>query len=189
MTISSAAWRRPTLAIAALAAGATVLPGVGLASPAQAKPWCDEAYDGGPGADEFEGTAKVDKMCGWGGADDLIGRGDDDRLYGGSGWDFIVGVGGDDHIHGGDGPDRAEGSDGKDRIYGGGGEDVIGGGPGADYIRPGPGGSSVWGDDGKDTIDAVNGDADLIDCGFGVDDIYVDVHDVYADDCEYVTVT
>jgi Ca2+-binding RTX toxin-like protein len=95
-------------------------------------------------------------------------------------------------LSGGGGNDRLVGWDGADTIDGGAGDDVLEGGLGADTIIGGPGKDTIYGEGtrsfcgglsckipfGDDTIEARDGEVDLVDCGAGDADIaYVDAID------------
>lgn len=109
------------------------------------------------------GTNGPNKMVGSMGQDALCGEGGNDKLFGKAG---------DDQLVGGSGEDVVEGDDGSDYIKGGSGKDFIKGGPGDDTIR---GGSFNRTNDGA---------KDVIDCGAGIDTVYVTGADVVRGDCE-----
>jgi hypothetical protein len=78
-----------------------------------------------------------------------------------------------------------EGGDGDDCLFGGLGDDTLRGGPGDDELVGDRGDDRLLGGAGNDTLDARDGQADLVDCGPGVDSANVDaVDDVVA--CENV---
>jgi Ca2+-binding RTX toxin-like protein len=125
--------------------------------------------DGGTGdAETVLGTEGDDRCDGRGGADDLEGRGGDDVLIGGEGGDRLFGRFGADRLLGGDGDDELEGGRGRDVLDGGPGVDQLNGGFDPDMIAGGP---------GADEIVARGGGADRIDCGPGVDVVWVDSSD------------
>jgi Ca2+-binding RTX toxin-like protein len=104
----------------------------------------------------------------------------------------LVGNGGDDVLTGNNAEETIDGGPGNDRLEGGYNNDTIGGGPGRD---------TIYGDDtssqcgyiqsctvpfGNDTIDAQDGEADVVDCGVGDDTAKVDAIDVVSG-CEHVS--
>jgi Tol biopolymer transport system component len=113
----------------------------------------------------------------------------------------------DCHVYGTDGPDTLRSSntlfqivDGRagddtlsargaphigDELDGGDGNDVLRGGSWPDRLNGGPGRDVLNGGGGRDTIDARDGEADLVDCGAGIDTAYVDRLDVVTR-CEHV---
>jgi Ca2+-binding RTX toxin-like protein len=152
------------------------------------------ANDGRPGeADNVTGVEKFDfhvnaTFTGTDGADVVS------VLNVSEGASTISGLGGNDVLKGGDSPDTIDGGSGDDDLNGGNGADTITGGPGKDQIvgDATAGGCYVigylgtcktpW---GNDTINAVDGEADNIDCGPGTDTANVDAIDVVAN-CETV---
>jgi Ca2+-binding RTX toxin-like protein len=106
----------------------------------------------------------------------------------------LTGLGGNDVLKGADSPDTIDGGAGDDDLNGGNGNDTITGGPGKDTIvgDATAGGcyvigylgtcKSPW---GNDTINAVDGEVDSIDCGPGQDTANVDAIDVVTN-CETV---
>lgn len=111
-----------------------------------------------------------------GGQVEAIGTDKADRIIGTSGPDEIYGIGGPDYINGGNGDDRINGGSGNDRLYGGAGDDIIQGNGGLDRI---------YGGSGDDKIYARDGMKDVIDCGPGKDEAYVDADDTVKN-CEKV---
>ena len=103
---------------------------------------------------------------------------------------FVDGRGGDDTLVAGDAADEVLGGTGADAISGGMGDDRLVGGPGPDVIsgdRPARCNEyhcDIAGGYGNDTIDARDGERDLIACGEGTDTVLADPVDVLADDCE-----
>jgi Ca2+-binding RTX toxin-like protein len=106
----------------------------------------------------------------------------------------LNGLGGNDTLKGFDGPDKIDGGAGDDNLNGGNGDDTITGGPGKDTIvgDATAGGCYVigylgtckapW---GNDTINAVDGEADSVDCGPGQDTANVDAIDTVTN-CETI---
>jgi Ca2+-binding RTX toxin-like protein len=100
----------------------------------------------------------------------------------------LKGNGGNDSLTGNNAIENIDGGPGDDRLEGGYNNDTITGGPGRD---------TIYGDDtsaqcgyctfpfGNDTIEARDGEVDIIDCGVGEDTAYVDPVDVVAG-CENV---
>lgn len=127
-----------------------------------------EDRTGGPGKDDFDGTAAVDHYDGRGGDDRLEGKGGDDELRGGPGIDVLSGDAGNDTVDGGGGNDTLLGGAGRDRLIGGPGKDVFIGGS------------------GNDTISARDGVAEDITCGRGRDRVTADRADRVGRDCESV---
>jgi Ca2+-binding RTX toxin-like protein len=107
----------------------------------------------------------------------------------------LTGLGGNDVLKGADSPDTIDGGAGDDDLNGGNGNDTITGGAGKDTIvgDATAGGcyvigylgtcKSPW---GNDTINAVDGEVDSVDCGPGQDTANVDANDVVTN-CETVT--
>jgi hypothetical protein len=98
---------------------------------------------------------------------------------------------GNDDLNGADGSEKLDGGPGDDHLDGGFGDDVITGGPGRDRIS----GDLAGGDCGplwcklpygNDIINAQDGEADSIACGFGTDVVNADAVDTVAGDCETV---
>jgi Tol biopolymer transport system component len=102
------------------------------------------------------------------GANTLVGTGKNDKLNGLGGNDTLNGFGGNDVLNGGLG---------NDRIFGGAGNDHLIGGPGKDILNGGA---------GNDTVDARDGQRDIIDCGAGHDIVHADTHDIVSKNCEVV---
>jgi N-acetylglucosamine-6-sulfatase len=90
------------------------------------------------------------------------------RLYGTSHYDYICAYGGDDRIVSWAGDDRVVAGYGNDLVYGLEGADTLYGGPSADRLRGGL---------GPDRVEAVDGTADMVDCGAGLDVATVDRRD------------
>lgn len=111
--------------------------------------------------------------------------------------DTLYGNGGDDWLQAGSGKDLVYGGPGDDNIWGGLSSDELRGGDGVDYINAGcNGGCSksqvneigdyINGGGGPDTILAVNGKKDLIDCGNDswTDTVYADIYDSININCD-----
>jgi len=169
--------------------------------------------EGTSGRDTLEGTAFGDVLIGLGGADVLAGLaggdclyggGGGDRMRGGDGADFVKGDAGKDQLRGNGGTDRLAGDKGRDviagggdadviaagsgndRVQGGAGDDIIGGGRKKDRLAGGAGADQLFGGAGRDAINAVDGAADVVDCGGGRDSARVDPIDQVSN-CEAVT--
>jgi Ca2+-binding RTX toxin-like protein len=103
----------------------------------------------------------------------------------------LVGNGGDDVLTGNNAEETIDGGPGDDRLEGGYNNDTIVGGPGRDTIYGDDTSASCgyWGyctyPFGNDTIDARDGEADVIDCGVGEDTALVDAIDTVSS-CETV---
>jgi hypothetical protein len=108
-----------------------------------------------------------------------------------SGSSTLRGMGGNDEVIGYDFDDTVDGGAGDDHVEGGMGNDTVVGGPGKDVIY-GDATSSycTWYSCkipfGNDTIDARDGEADMVDCGIGNDTATVDKIDTVVN-CENVT--
>ncbi len=99
----------------------------------------------------------------------------------------IVGTKNNDYLAGKGGNDTILGLAGNDTIRGGGGDDVLRGGVGNDILTGGAGADRIFGELGSDTINAADGERDVIDCGPGVDRAIVDSIDVVKN-CEITTI-
>jgi Ca2+-binding RTX toxin-like protein len=95
----------------------------------------------------------------------ITGTNKDDLIDGSRHIDHINGLRGNDAIWGWASPDVLFGGSGGDDMFGGSGADYITGGRDHDYL---------WGKGGNDVIDAQDGHKDYVDCGPGVDRIYID---------------
>jgi Ca2+-binding RTX toxin-like protein len=139
------------------------------------------------------GTSGNDNIKGTNQADSVFGEEGNDHITVGDGNDFVNGNGAtntnldDDNIAGGDGDDSLAGEEGNDRINGGPGDDKVYGGAGIDRINSGPGNDYLThGYPG--TFAEPDGSRDVIDCGDGTDEVYINVnvdHDS-AVNCETV---
>ncbi|WP_339951969.1 calcium-binding protein [uncultured Albimonas sp.] len=89
-------------------------------------------FEGGEGADRFQGGDLQDMAVGGAGDDALLGGDAKDRLYGGDGDDELRGNAWRDRLEGGAGDDRLYGGKGADRLIGGEGDDWLKGGRGPD---------------------------------------------------------
>ena len=159
---------------------------------------------GTPLGDVLIGLEGNDRLLGLGGADCLFGNEGNDRLLGGLGPDFLKGETGNDALSGGRGPDGIAGDQGRDimvggpsndvvaagsgndRAAGGSGDDTIGGGRGNDRVRGDAGVDRLFGGTGRDAVNAVDGTADVVDCGPGRDRARADRIDQVTN-CESVT--
>lgn len=90
---------------------------------------------------------------------------------------FVKGGAGDDVLLGGDERDTLDGELGNDTIDGKGGDDVLLGGSGDDRLTGGPGVDRFNGAAGRDTIDSKDGNAEIVDCGIGIDTVTADAND------------
>ena len=97
----------------------------------------------------------------------------------------LVGTGRADYLAGGGYDDVIEGGGGNDTIPGGAGDDRIDGGPGNDVIKGGAGADRLLGGTGSDTINAADGERDVVDCGAGRDRVIADSFDSVVN-CEVV---
>ena len=136
--------------------------------------------DGGAGDDTLTGGLADNNT--------LLGGDGDDQINGRSGHGSTIhGGAGDDTIAGGGGNDKLYGEAGNDSLDGDNGDDLLDGGPGQDQLK----GDSVATDAGNDTIEAADGERDIVSCGYGTDVADVDQLDVVegGDMCEQVNKT
>ena len=145
----------------------------------------------------------IDRVCGGGGDDSVLGDRDSSgtlAVYPGGGNDQVQGSGGGDLLRGGHGQDVISGFEGKDNYLGGSGDDILGppndeplgrdnlsGQGGNDQITAiDPHGTDrVYAGEGNDAVNVVDGGADLVRAGDGVDYCYADAVD-YVYGCENV---
>ena len=121
---------------------------------------------GTDGADVMRGTEGIDSIVGLGGNDVIHGLGAPDRLTGDGN---AATVPGDDQLFGGAEADDLVGGAGSDLLAGEGGDDNIA----ADFLFS-DGTDTVEGGSGRDTVNAVEGTRDIIDCGPGQDRVQFD---------------
>jgi Ca2+-binding RTX toxin-like protein len=114
------------------------------------------------------GAALAKTVTGTDQADDLVGTEKDDTIYAKAGNDYVFGEQAADVLRGGDGDDMVYGREGNDQVYGDAGSDEL------------------FGDIGLDTIDAGDGEKDIVNCGAEVDNAYVDKIDIVNKNCEKV---
>jgi hypothetical protein len=120
-------------------------------------------------AEEIIGTKRSDDMRGTERADQMYGRGGNDVMNGRARNDLMDG-----------GPDDDDMIDGE-------GEDDLWGSSGDDDITSNTPGDDLNGGRGNDFIDSRNGGPDLINCGYGVQDVaFVDAEDTEIIGCEEV---
>jgi hypothetical protein len=161
----------------------------------------DDCLFGGNGKDRLSGGTGADKLFGDDGRDTVRGNAGPDRQFGGPGADVLPGGAGRDRLFGSDGNDSLRGGRGRDKVIGGTGADslrggadrdwlfagsgadsvaggpgpdIIGGSGGADRLSGGPGRDKIMGGAGDDTIDALDGEPDVIYCGPGHDTVRAD---------------
>jgi Ca2+-binding RTX toxin-like protein len=114
-----------------------------------------------------------------------------DNMQGDDGVNVMYGMNGGDSMDGGEGNNILNGGQGSDNIYGGNGVDRVSGGPGSDLITTG------WGNDiiyhgnrpllGTTGASGPDGSKDIIDCGPGIDEVFINKADGdEAHDCEKV---
>ena len=144
---------------------------------------CDDTPPcyGTPERDDITGTATGDQtIYALGGNDRVIAGADGDTVYGAAGIDNLMSLDGDDTVFGGSDGDRIEVGGGSDTAYGGRGSDefLLGIGDSAGTTDRGYGGG------GNDTIEANDGNVDVIDCGKGTDRVYYDVGTDTIKNCE-----
>lgn len=157
-------------------------------------------FRAGAGDDNLSGAAGDDLLCGEGGNDRVDGGDGHDRLFGdfcpgataarfvrgrsaqarsdgsdvlsgGAGNDSLVGSGGNDRLTGGAGKDKLNGGAGRDNLSGGPGNDTLTGGAGNDKLVGGRGVNKFSAGAGNDTINAINGKKETVNCGNGKRDI------------------
>lgn len=95
-------------------------------------------------------------------------------LFGDDGNDTLTGSSGDNMLFGGDGNDSIVGQAGNDALDGGGGNDTLDGGEGHDRLEGGAGSDAMAGGPRGDTFYAVDGTADFLDGGDGIDEAFID---------------
>lgn len=190
--------RRRFIVVFTAAVAAIMMVVVGTASAA--------SVVGTESADVITGTPEGDKLQGLGGGDTISGMGaridciagstpTKDSIYGGAGDDKLFGSADPSAARSGDetGWDFVYGQDGNDTVVGGRAADYLSGGVGEDTIYDSPNNDSsldqLSGGDGNDVIMSVNAPAskdEIVDCGPGLDTVYVDNADVVPSDCETV---
>jgi Ca2+-binding RTX toxin-like protein len=172
----------------------------------------NDQLDAGPGNDVIDGGAGSDLLRGGLGSDSINGGPDADTATydergpsepvsvtlstpGGDGAagendtltaiENVTGGASNDTLGGDDGPNTLLGGPGLNTIDGLGGDDVIQGGDQRDVISGGPGRDQLFGNGDDDSINAFDGEADLVDCGSSLDDdAQVDASD-QVNGCEY----
>jgi len=135
-----------------------------------------ESVTGSAAGDAITGDDLGERISGGNGVDVLAGGAGDDTLVGGADGDTLTGGAGNNRLEGGDGGDtlKATSLEG-DLLVGGAGVDMIDGGPGNDVI-----------------VAELDGSADKINCGDGVDTVTADLglngvaDDVDPDTCENI---
>jgi Ca2+-binding RTX toxin-like protein len=132
---------------------------------------------GGPGNDVLLGLGGRDFLFGLGRNDLLVGGSGGDRLSGAGGADRLLGGPGKDIVQGGAGADRPDGGAGDDVLQGGAGNDVLVGGEGNDTLTGGPGRDRLAAGPGDDVVNSLDGVAETVDCGEGIDLARADASD------------
>jgi Ca2+-binding RTX toxin-like protein len=121
---------------------------------------------GTSGDDSMSGTAGSDNMVGYEGNDTLNGRGGGDNLTG----DAETGTLGNDTLNGGGGDDELGDRFGTNTLIGGAGSDYFYADYAAQYATFGYDEiSEISGGSGNDTVYALDGAKDTINCGAGND--------------------
>jgi Ca2+-binding RTX toxin-like protein len=143
------------------------------------------ADDGAAGEGDNVGT-DVENVAGSSESDVLTGNESGNQFDGRAGADTIRGGGGDDLIQGGRHDDRLYGDGGIDDITGHHGDDFVEGGAGADRLSGD--GCSAYDcyERAADTIQARDGERDLVTCGWNPDSVTADQADEVNSDCENV---
>jgi len=135
------------------------------------------------------GTQGDDRMAGTANEDSMRALNGDDTMFGFARNDLMFGEGGDDTMSGGSGDDRMFGDAGNDKINGDSGDDTIFGFPGADIIKGSSGNDKIFHYVGSTSlVTNPDFDKDIIDCGSGNDEVWINVsvdHDT-AVNCETV---
>ena len=148
----------------------------------------NDVLNGGPGNDTINGDAGDDIVFGFTGDDLLDGGSGNDQVFGQAGADTIKGGGGNDALFGNQDDDVITAMSGANTINGGSGNDTITGGSdddnifgdgnllqaGNDVIDGGFGSDLILGFAGTDTIMAIDGVADTVNGGPGVDNCATD---------------
>jgi Ca2+-binding RTX toxin-like protein len=125
--------------------------------------------------DLIQGTNDPEEIRALGGNDMAYGHGGDDQVYGGEGDDDPL-AGDADINEALDGSDQVYGGPGADHLYADGYSDLLSGGAGPDLLDARedasagthvPGTDTVKGGGGNDSIGAIDGAVDHIDCGKG----------------------
>jgi Ca2+-binding RTX toxin-like protein len=106
----------------------------------------------------------------------FVGTNQGDNISGTVGMDTFYGLGRGDTLTGLAGNDVLYGGDGFDTLYGNGEDDHLYGGRGSDHMYGGP---------GLDILLAADGYPDVVNCGNGDDDAWVDSSDRVTN-CEFV---
>ena len=146
--------------------------------------------------DTLNGRGGNDILCGEEGDDDLNGGTGNDTIGGGAGTDHVKGGGGDDFISGGNGGSGAQACDDLatpdpgfiETLEGQGGNDVIVGGGGRQNIFGGAGDDDISANVGVHSADS-DGSADFVNCGSGIDIVFMDINDTASANCESVITT
>ncbi|HWI07565.1 MAG TPA: MopE-related protein [Solirubrobacteraceae bacterium] len=145
----------------------------------------DPLIDGGPGRDTAtydERTASEPLTISLATPGDDGAPGENDALVA---IEDVIGGASNDVLSGDDGPNTIIGGAGLNTIFGAGGNDVLVGGDLRDVIVGGPGSDVLLGNGDDDSIDAFDGEPDVVDCGPSADDdAQVDAADQVAG-CEY----
>ena len=147
-----------------------------------------DAIDAGPGDDMLRGGHGTDVIDGGPGRDtatydertvsepvsitlatpgDDGAAGENDTL---AGIEDVIGGASSDVLGGDDGPNLLVGGGGLNTLAGAGGDDVLVGGDFRDVVSGGPGIDVLLGGGDDDSIEAFDGEADVVDCGASVDD-------------------
>jgi hypothetical protein len=141
--------------------------------------------DGGPGHDTAtydERTASEPVSVTLATPGDDGAAGENDTLVG---IEDVVGGASSDVLSGDDGPNVLVGGGGLNTLVGGGGDDTLIGGDLRDVLSGGPGSDVLLGGGDDDSIDAFDGEADVVDCGPSLDDdAQVDASDQVSG-CEF----
>jgi hypothetical protein len=90
-------------------------------------------------------------------------------------------------VRGGPGNDNVVASAANDRVFGGPGADKLKGGGGDDQLFGDLGADVLDGGAGDDELTSVDGEADTVRCGAGLDDAGADTVDAVRSDCETFT--
>jgi Ca2+-binding RTX toxin-like protein len=144
----------------------------------------NQANDGEPG--EGDNVIAVEKFNIVANFATVVGTDAAEDVFVESNGSSVKGLGGNDRLVTYDGNDSIEGGAGDDFLQAGFGNDTLDGGPGTDQFLGDRTESNVFAV-GNDTINAIDGNSEQIDCGIGGGDIAnADVSDVVSSSCEQV---
>lgn len=134
--------------------------------------------EGGPGADRLAANGRGPEFMGpmLQGTVALRGDEENDLVLGGPQRDNALGGAGEDTIYGRGGDDWLVGNEGRDLLHGGSGDDLVTAGTDG----PEPAYDFLSGGSGHDALHALDGNADMVICGAGPDQAYIDAVDAWS---------